>query len=115
MICPADQLAEKDYMIVDLLYSGDPHSGIVFRFNGKLFAYLNRCVHMPRRLNCERDTIFDPERKLLRCSMHGIVYAPETGTSLSTTCQGEKLQPLRLKELEGVIYLTDKRVAPSKC
>ena len=112
MVCPDEQLAEKDYIIIDLLFSGEPHSGIVFRFNGKLFAYLNRCVHMPRQLNCERDTVFDHDRQLLRCSMHGIVYQPETGRSLSTMCQGDQLQALRLTEFEGTIYLTDKRVRP---
>ena len=99
-------------MIVDLRFMGDPHSGIVFRFEGRVFAYLNQCVHMPKRLNCERDTIFDEDQGLLRCSMHGIVYAPTSGASLSTMCHGEKLQALRLKELDGKIYLIDKRVAP---
>jgi nitrite reductase/ring-hydroxylating ferredoxin subunit len=82
LVCASDQLAEKKYLIVDLLYRGSPHSGIVFRFNGEVFVYLNQCVHMPRALNCERDTIFDEQRELLRCSIHGIVYDPVTGASL---------------------------------
>jgi nitrite reductase/ring-hydroxylating ferredoxin subunit len=81
LVCAGSQLTEKKYLIVDLLYRGAPHSGIVFRYNGEVFAYLNQCVHMPRALNCERDTIFDDQRELLRCSMHGIVYDPVTGES----------------------------------
>ena len=85
---------------------------VVFLFKGKVFAYLNQCVHMPRTLNCQRDTIFDEKRELLRCSMHGIVYQPETGESISTMCNGERLQALRLNEVDGNIYINDKRVSP---
>jgi nitrite reductase/ring-hydroxylating ferredoxin subunit len=81
LVCASDAPAEKNYLIVDLLYRGAPHSGSVFRYNGEVFACLNQCVHMPRALNCERDTIFDEQRELLRCSMHGIVYDPVTGES----------------------------------
>lgn len=112
LVCPSGKLCEKQYIILDLLYQGKPHSGIIFRFNGAIFAYLNQCVHMPRQLNCERDTIFDARQELLRCSMHGIVYQPETGKSLSTLCHGEQLQALRLSEANGNIYINDKRVSP---
>ena len=114
LVCASESLPEKSYIIFDLSYKGEPHSGIVFRFKGKVFAYLNQCVHMPRTLNCQRDTIFDEQRALLRCSMHGIVYEPETGTSLSTLCHGERLQALRLSEADGHIYINDKRVSPAQ-
>jgi nitrite reductase/ring-hydroxylating ferredoxin subunit len=105
------QLAEHPYLIFDLLYEGRPHSGIIFRFRGKAFAYLNQCVHMPRALNCERDTVFDDRQERLRCSMHGIVYDPETGESLSTLCQGERLKSLRIDEVDGKVFVIDKRVS----
>lgn len=111
-ICAAEELQEKQFRLVDLSYRGEAHSAIVFRYEGTVFAYLNQCVHMPRPLTCERDTVFDAQRNLLRCSMHGIVYDPQTGESLSTMCQGERLQALRLDEVGGDIFITDKRVAP---
>lgn len=111
-VCRSNELNEKDYVITDLRYSGNDHTAIVIRYNGELYAYLNQCVHMPRRLDCERNTVFDEQRKLLRCSMHGIVYQPETGASLSTMCEGERLTALRLVEADGEIHITDKRVAP---
>jgi len=55
---------------------------------------------------------FDAEQGLLRCSMHGIVYDPETGESLSVLCQGERLRPLKLIEDDGRIFIQDKRVKP---
>ncbi|MGD2117355.1 MAG: Rieske 2Fe-2S domain-containing protein [Chromatiales bacterium] len=111
-VCTSQALAEKQFLIVDLQYKGAAHSGIVFRFHGQAYAYLNQCVHMPRRLNCERDTVFDDKQEKLRCSMHGIVYDPVTGESLSTMCQGEKLQALRIFEDDGYVFIRDKRVRP---
>ncbi|HYQ72604.1 MAG TPA: Rieske 2Fe-2S domain-containing protein [Gammaproteobacteria bacterium] len=112
-VCSSKQLAEKAFILLDMQYRGRPCSCIVFRFRGKVFAYLNQCVHMPRRLDCERDTIFDAQRELLRCSMHGIVYAPETGESLSTMCQGKRLQAVGVQESDGRVSLHDKHVAPA--
>ena len=111
-VCAVEDLQEKQFRLVDLSYRGELHSAIVFRYDGDVFAYLNQCVHMPRPLTCERDTIFDAQANLLRCSMHGIVYDPRSGESLSTMCQGERLQALRLEELEGKIFISDKRVEP---
>lgn len=109
-VCTSTQLAEGEFIGLDILYRGTPESCIIFRFKGDVFAYINRCVHMPKRLDCERDTIFDAQRERLRCSMHGIVYAPKTGESLSALCPGKRLQALRIDESDGRIYLHDKRV-----
>ncbi|QLQ32334.1 MAG: Rieske 2Fe-2S domain-containing protein [Candidatus Thiothrix singaporensis] len=112
LVCAADALQEKQFLLVEVSYRGEPHSAIVLRYAGSAFAYLNQCVHMPRPLTCERDAIFDAQANRLRCSMHGIVYDPQTGESLSALCQGERLQALRLEELDGKLFITDKRVAP---
>jgi nitrite reductase/ring-hydroxylating ferredoxin subunit len=113
-ICANEDLAEKDFRIVPLQYKKKPINGIIFRFNQNLYAYVNQCVHMPRNLNCEANTIFDESEKLLRCSMHGTVYQPETGASISTRCNGERLQAIRLKVHDDVIYIDDKRVTAVK-
>jgi nitrite reductase/ring-hydroxylating ferredoxin subunit len=110
-ICAEHELAEKEFRIISLHYKKQPISGIIFRYQHNLYAYVNQCVHMPRRLNCEAETIFDESEKLLRCSMHGIVYQPETGESVSTRCHGERLQPIRLKVHQNTIYIDDKRVS----
>jgi hypothetical protein len=51
--------------------------------------------------------------------MHGIVYDPATGESLSELCAGERLKPLRSMEIDGQIDLVDKRVTdlndPREC
>ncbi|NEX21121.1 Rieske 2Fe-2S domain-containing protein [Thiorhodococcus mannitoliphagus] len=108
-VCASADLGDRQYRIVPLLFKDEEHTAIVLRHKGQIYAYLNQCVHMVRRLDCLHDTVFDAEQEHLRCSMHGIVYDPTTGESLSVLCSGERLEPLRATELEGQVYIIDKR------
>lgn len=67
---------------------------------------------MPRELDCENDMIFDETGQYLRCSMHGIVYDPLTGESLSTLCNGQRLTSVRVMEDETGIWIKDRRLRP---
>lgn len=110
VVCTNETLDNNDFVIVDIEYFKKKHSAIVFRYLGRVYAYLNQCVHMPRQLNCEKNTVFDKDRKFLRCSMHGIVYDPVSGKSVSTMCNGQKLVPLRCKNIDNQIVLSQKHV-----
>ena len=110
VVCTSADLTDRQYRIIPLLFKHQPHSAIVLRHGGQVYAYLNQCVHMVRRLDCMHDAVFDAQREHLRCSMHGIVYDLATGESQSVLCSGERLQPLRSTEIDGQVYLVDKRV-----
>ena len=112
-ICPSLELAEGQYRKLSIIYEGRADECLLLRFEGKVYAYLNRCVHMPRRLDCEQQTIFDQSGRYLRCSMHGIVYTPESGTSLSAMCEGEQLRADQVYEEAGEIGFADLRVTAS--
>lgn len=109
-VAASDQLAEGAYLRIAVAYTGEPISVLVFRYQGQCLAYRNRCVHMPRELDCEKNGIFDATGRYLRCSMHGIVYDPLTGASVSTLCTGERLTPIDLVEDETGIWIEDMRV-----
>jgi len=111
-VCDKDQLTEGGYVRIDALYDNEPSSIIVFRYGGDCLAYRNLCVHMPRRLDCEKDMIFDDSRENLRCSMHGITYSPTTGESMSDICKGKKLTPVKVQEQDDGIWISDKHVKP---
>lgn len=112
-VCASEQLDDNNHLRVDVLYAGQSSSILVFRYQGRCMGYRNLCVHMPRRLDCENDMIFDSSRENLRCSMHGIVYDPLTGESLSTLCNGENLTAVKVQEVGGSVWIIDKRVTPS--
>jgi len=111
-VCQSDQLREGNYKQIEVAYRNEPSSVVVFRYQGNCLAYRNLCVHMPRTLNCEKDMIFDDSGRYLRCSMHGIVFDPITGESVSEICKGDKLTPVRLLENEQGVWICDKRVRP---
>lgn len=104
------QLAEGNYLRKDVEYAGDHISVVVFRYKGKCMAYRNLCVHMPRKLDCEENTIFSANGQYLRCSMHGIVYDPMTGESVSAICNGERLTPIGIMEDAEGVWIKDRRV-----
>ncbi|MES9860847.1 MAG: Rieske 2Fe-2S domain-containing protein [Candidatus Thiodiazotropha sp. LLP2] len=111
-VCHKDQIREGGYIRIDVLYANKPSSVIVFCYQGTYLAYRNLCVHMPKRLDCEKDMIFDDAGQNLRCSMHGIIFDPFSGESLSTICTGEKLTPVSIDDYDGGIWIFDKRVRP---
>ena len=109
-VTSSEQLDEGDYLYRDCQFRGQATSIFVFRHKGICKAYRNLCVHMPRTLNCEANTIYDETGENLRCSMHGIIYDPETGESLSTMCSGQKLTSIKVVEDEQGIWIQDKRI-----
>lgn len=107
-------LTENDFLTADIQLKSRTgvtykHNIVVFRFDGRIYAYKNLCMHMQRPLNCQEAAIFDRERRKLRCSMHGFVFEPETGTCLSPVCAGQRLQKVALIETDGLIGLNRKQ------
>jgi nitrite reductase/ring-hydroxylating ferredoxin subunit len=109
-VATSEQLAEGAYLRLAVAYTGEQISVLVFRYKGRCLAYRNRCVHMPRELDCEKSGIFDTTGQYLRCSMHGIVYDPLTGESVSSICNGQRLTPIGIVEDEAGVWIEDVRV-----
>lgn len=105
------QLPERGQLVLPCQYRGKPASMVVVRLNGLIYGFLNRCVHMPFRLDCEHASVIDPSANRIKCSMHGLVFDPLTGACQSPTmCTGEKLMAIGLCEESQIIWLEDKDV-----
>jgi nitrite reductase/ring-hydroxylating ferredoxin subunit len=109
LLCASADVPERGKRAVTLLHRGIPAEALLIRYEGRVYAYLNRCVHMPKALDCENPDIFDPSGRYLQCSFHTVHYEPTTGEALSEICAGKKLTAVRVEEREGGVYLTDKR------
>jgi len=114
-ILTSDALQEKHYLTVDVLLnckSPAPKRAnlLVFRYQGKVYAYVNHCMHMHRPLNCMQDAIFDAEQRWLRCSMHGFIFEPETGICVSPVCEGQSLKAIKIVEEAGMIEFKEKHL-----
>lgn len=109
-ICSSHELRATPYLEQSITLKGQVTSALVFMFDGKPYSYVNHCIHMHRALNCEQDVIFDASGQYLRCSMHGFVFDPATGECQSPVCFGQRLQALRLEEIDGIVYFAEKHL-----
>jgi nitrite reductase/ring-hydroxylating ferredoxin subunit len=105
-------LIEGAILHMDVRHAGEEIAVVIFRHRGRCLAYRNLCVHMPRRLDCEQATIFDETGRYLRCSMHGILYEPATGESISEICNGKRLTPIQVSEDGNGIWIIDRLASP---
>jgi nitrite reductase/ring-hydroxylating ferredoxin subunit len=109
-ICTREELDEARFLICPVHFKKQPTSAIIFALEGVVYAYINHCMHMHRPLNCEEDNVFDETNKYLRCSMHGFIFDPKTGECQSPVCLGQRLQSLRLEEINGTLYFAEKHL-----
>jgi nitrite reductase/ring-hydroxylating ferredoxin subunit len=109
LICLSAAVPELGRHRFRVLWRGEERGALLVRFGGVVYGWLNRCVHMPRELDCESSRVFDDSGTMLRCSMHGITYRADTGECLSPICTGAALTPVRVEERDGQVWLVDKR------
>jgi nitrite reductase/ring-hydroxylating ferredoxin subunit len=83
---------------------GHPATGFVVRYDGKPYAYLNRCAHVPIELDWPQGDFFASSRLYLMCATHGAVYLPDTGKCAGGPCRGGGLRPIAVFERDGGIW-----------
>lgn len=109
-VCSLAELQVVAFREQAITLKGQATSAVVFLFAGKVYSYVNHCMHMQRRLNAEQPAIFDDTGKYLRCSMHGFIFEPSTGECLSPVCYGQHLQAIRVVEIDGMVYFSEKHL-----
>jgi nitrite reductase/ring-hydroxylating ferredoxin subunit len=87
---------------------GREEPAFVVRYQGKVYGYLNQCGHVPAQLDWQPGEFFDDSKIYLICSIHGALYAPESGRCLGGRCQGKGLKALAVSEIDDKIFLDQK-------
>ena len=107
VICSSADLTDSgDGVRFELEVDGKPEPAFAVRYGGRVYAYLNRCAHMPMELDWKPGKFFDGEGLVLICSTHGAIYSPETGRCLGGPCEG-RLVPVPVEERDGKILLKE--------
>ncbi|MES3025469.1 MAG: Rieske 2Fe-2S domain-containing protein [Pseudomonadota bacterium] len=83
---------------------GSAATGFVVRYQGRAYAYLNRCAHVPIELDWAEGEFFESSGLYLMCATHGAVYLPDSGYCAGGPCKGGRLRPIALREEGGMIY-----------
>ncbi|MDZ7841282.1 MAG: Rieske 2Fe-2S domain-containing protein [Gammaproteobacteria bacterium] len=112
LIGASTQLAERGPAIrFEIDEGGVPAPAFVIRYQGRVYAYVNRCAHVSLELDFLPGRFFDTSGEFLICATHGALYEPDTGRCAGGPCNGAGLEPLRVVERGGRIELVDGVVA----
>ncbi len=85
--------------------AGEVIPAFAVRFDGQVFAYLNKCGHIAVQLDYMPGEFFSDDGQTLICSTHGAEYAPDTGACLGGPCYGVGLEPLQISSQDGSLFL----------
>lgn len=106
LICPAGDLLDGgDGVRFRVLHHGRPKPAFAVRYGGQVYAYLNRCAHVPVELDWMPGKFFDLTRHQLICAVHGAHYDPRNGRCTMGPCRGASLISLAVIERDGLVFL----------
>jgi len=104
-LCASTDLAERGRAFVfDVIHWRHPARAFVLRFEGRVVAYLNQCVHVPTEMDWQPGEFLDDSKNYILCSIHGAAYAPADGHCVGGPCGRGRLTPLRVEERDGQVY-----------
>ncbi|MDO9050270.1 MAG: Rieske 2Fe-2S domain-containing protein [Methylotenera sp.] len=84
---------------------GEFVTGFVVRFQGKPYAYVNRCAHISVELDWNEGDFFTAQQDFLICSTHGAHYRPDNGFCVMGPCKGKSLKPIKVIEQNQKIII----------
>ena len=104
-LCASAALHERgDAFVFDVLAQRELLRAFVLRFDGRLVAYLNRCVHVSAEMDWLPGQFLDSDRAFILCSIHGAAYEPGSGRCAGGPCGRGRLTPIQVEEREGQVY-----------
>ena len=104
-LCGSDELVEKGNAVVfDVLHYREPARGFALRFEGRVVAYLNRCLHVPAEMDWQPGEFLDSGKEFIMCATHGAVYEPLTGRCAGGPCGRGRLTVIEVFERDGQVY-----------
>jgi nitrite reductase/ring-hydroxylating ferredoxin subunit len=104
-LCAGAELAERGKALVwDVLLWGQRATAFALRFNGRVVAYVNRCVHVPVEMDWQPGEFLDADRQWIICSIHGATYEPATGRCVGGPCGRGRLKAVHVVERGDEVY-----------
>lgn len=115
-ICESSALEEGGKGIrFQVTAGGEDSTGFVVRYDGNVYAYLNRCAHVPIELDWNEGDFFESGGLYLMCSTHGALYLPETGQCAGGPCRGGRLRRITAFEKDNqVFWIPDDYIRPAR-
>jgi nitrite reductase/ring-hydroxylating ferredoxin subunit len=104
LICDSDELVNSAKAVpFEVLYFGKSEAAFAVRYQGHVYAYLNRCSHVPMEMDYQPNEFFDTTGHWLMCATHGAMYAPQSGHCRIGPCRGG-LVKIEVSEADGRVH-----------
>lgn len=102
-LCPSSALVDGGTAVpFDVRFGGLTSRAFAIRYQGTVYAYVNRCTHVAMELDWQPNHVFDETGQWLVCATHGARYHPATGACTGGPCRGG-LQSIACSEVDGVV------------
>jgi nitrite reductase/ring-hydroxylating ferredoxin subunit len=106
VICDSGTLQEGGKGVRFVVQCADgAQPAFAVRYGGQVYAYLNRCAHVPVELDWINGDFFDYSKLYLICATHGAMYLPDSGLCVQGPCPGKQLQTVKVEERNGRVLL----------
>jgi nitrite reductase/ring-hydroxylating ferredoxin subunit len=103
-LCNSDALLNSGEAVpFDVIYRGQTCLAFAIRYGDRVYAYLNRCSHVPMEMDYQPNRFFDLTGHWLICATHGATYSPQTGACQGGPCRGG-LVKIETSERDGVVH-----------
>jgi len=104
-LCASADLEERGRAVLfDVMQYRQPARAFALRFEGRVVAYVNRCVHVPTEMDWTPGEFLDADRRWILCSIHGAAYEPADGRCVAGPCGRGRLSPIGVDERDGQVY-----------
>jgi nitrite reductase/ring-hydroxylating ferredoxin subunit len=104
-LCASGELVERGVAhVFDVLHYGEPARAFALRFDGRVVAYLNRCLHVPAEMDWQPGEFLDSSKQYILCATHGAAYEPQTGRCAGGPCGRGRLTVIDIVERDGEVY-----------
>lgn len=104
-LCASADLVERgDAVVFDVLEHREPVRAFALRFDGRVVAYLNRCVHVAAEMDWQPGRFLDGDGAFILCAIHGAAYEPGSGRCAGGPCGRGRLTPVEVDERDGEVY-----------
>lgn len=113
-LCDSKDLVNSHRAVpFDVLYFGQANAAFAVRYQGRVYAYLNRCSHVPMEMDYQPNEFFDTTGHWLMCATHGAMYAPQSGHCRMGPCRGGLIK-IDLSEADGLVHWhTSEKLQPA--
>jgi nitrite reductase/ring-hydroxylating ferredoxin subunit len=102
----ARSLAPGQTATFSIARGGKALPAFVVNHAGAVHAYVNVCPHAGNPLDLRAESLLSPDSQHLVCSVHGAMFAPDTGICVEGPCPGAHLERLAVTRDGGSLVIS---------